>query len=42
MILARKHLERARDATRSAGERELLDRRLATCGITAEARETPS
>ena len=42
MVRARKHLERARDATRSAGERELLERRLATCGNTAESRETPS
>jgi RNA polymerase sigma-70 factor (ECF subfamily) len=31
MARARKHLERARDATQSACERELLDRRLAAC-----------
>ncbi len=33
---ARKHLERARDATQSACERELLDRRLAACTIVTE------
>jgi RNA polymerase sigma factor (sigma-70 family) len=36
MVRAHKHLERARDATQSACERELLDRRLAACTIVTE------
>ncbi len=36
MARARQHLERARDATQSACERELLERRLATCTIVTE------
>ncbi len=42
MTRARKHLERARAATQSACERELLERRLAACIIISEAREKPS
>lgn len=36
MTRARRHLERARDATQSACERELLDRRLAACTNVTE------